>query len=263
MRLWRGGRAVSLRGLVVALGVPAAFVTTALAFGSVVPAAQAVTAEDAVVVSLPEKYMPSKYSVRRTAVLDFGRLVHRGYTVKTTAPVAFITIDDGVNKDRRALDYVRQMRLPITSFVSAWTIKNEADFFVGISQFGSIQNHSATHANLMKASTDLDHEICYSQRMLKSTFGEKPWMMRPPYGAGMNNPTVLRKAYNCGIRDMVLWDAVVHHGKVTSTGSLRPGSIVLLHFGPNLTRDLKAAVAAIHKAGLVPANLADYLPDSR
>ena len=34
-----------------------------------------------------------------------------------------------------------------------------------------------------------------------------------------------------------------------------------MHFGPNLEKDLKAAVRAARKAGLRPANLADYLPN--
>ena len=44
-----------------------------------------------------------------------------------------------------------------------------------------------------------------------------------------------------------------------ATGELRPGSILLLHFGPDLARDLRAATRAIESAGLTPANLADYL----
>jgi hypothetical protein len=47
-----------------------------------------------------------------------------------------------------------------------------------------------------------------------------------------------------------------------ATGELHPGSILLLHFGPDLARDLKAAVRAIRDAGLAPGRLADYLPTS-
>ena len=57
-----------------------------------------------------------------------------------------------------------------------------------------------------------------------------------------------------------MWDASVNRGKVAKArGELLPGSIVLLHFRPELKSDLEAAVRAIRKAGLRPANLADYL----
>jgi len=60
-----------------------------------------------------------------------------------------------------------------------------------------------------------------------------------------------------------MWDATVSDGRARfASGKLRPGSIVLLHFTSDLARDLKAAVAEIRKAGLTPANLADYLPRS-
>ena len=58
-----------------------------------------------------------------------------------------------------------------------------------------------------------------------------------------------------------MWDAVVEKGRLTEVGNgLRPGAVVLLHFTPHLERDLRAAVAALRRAGLTPANLAHYLP---
>ena len=69
-------------------------------------------------------------------------------------------------------------------------------------------------------------------------------------------------AIRCGISRFVMWDAVVEHGRVIRSGAgLRPGaSVVLLHFTPDLEKDLRAAVRAIRRAGLRPADLADYLP---
>ena len=46
------------------------------------------------------------------------------YRIKTKDKVAFITIDDGVYKPENALAYVTANRLPITAFLSSWTIKD-------------------------------------------------------------------------------------------------------------------------------------------
>ncbi len=253
-------RTWSPRGALVAFGVPAAFVATAVAQGLPLAPAQATSAQATSALSTTTTAVARDFSVHRAAVLDARRIVHRAFTVNTDDPVAFLTIDDGVVKDHKALAYVRAHQVPITAFVSTWTVKDRADYFTQITQWGSIQNHSATHASFARRTTDLDHEICYSQRFLDRTFGVRPWMIRPPYGAGAENATVLRTAMKCGVREVVLWDAYVHEGTLSSTRPLAPGTVVLLHFSKNLVRDLRVAMAALDEAGLSPANLADYLP---
>lgn len=242
------------RALAVAAGVPALFALMAAALTVTGQTAPALAAEPG---AAPTSV--AAFSVTRPSA--HLRPMTRFFDVPTTDNVAFITIDDGVDKDRKALKYVEENQLPITSFISTWTIKDEADFFTRISQWGSIQNHSATHANFTEQSTNLDHEICYSQRALRKAFGSTPWMLRPPYGAGGDLLATQIKAQGCGLERIVMWDAVVDNGKVSiSGGELKPGAIVLLHFNDHLTKDLKAAVKAIRDAGLTPANLADYLP---
>ena len=150
-------------------------------------------------------------------------------------------------------------RLPITAFLSSWTIKDSKDYFNEFARWGSIQNHSATHASFGKKSTDLDHEICYVQKRFGKKYDWYPWMLRPPYGAAQDSRAVRRMGEKCGIEQIVMWDASVGYGKISYANSkLRPGSIVLMHFSPKLKRDLKIAVKKIRDAGLTPANLADY-----
>lgn len=186
------------------------------------------------------------------------------YRIKTKDKVAFITIDDGVYKPENALAYVTANRLPITAFLSSWTIKDSKEYFNEFARWGSIQNHSATHASFGKKSTDLDHEICYVQKRFGKKYDWYPWMLRPPYGAAQDSRAVRRMGEKCGIEQIVMWDASVGYGKISYANSkLRPGSIVLMHFSPKLKRDLKLAVKKIRDAGLTPANLADYLPRER
>lgn len=182
------------------------------------------------------------------------------YSVKTKDPVAFITIDDGVHRPDDALAYVRSQQLPITAFLTTWTVGSHADYFTDITEWGSVQNHTVNHASFDKSDTNLNTEICKAQRILRKDFGARPWMLRPPYGAGADRSDVKTTAAGCGVNQIVMWDASVNRGKVAKArGELRPGSIVLLHFRPELKSDLEAAVRAIRKAGLRPANLADYL----
>jgi len=247
------------RALAVAAGVPAAFAVLAavLTVGSPAPTATAAEPEAAApVVTLP-------FAVTRPSIRAEYAPMPLTYRVRTADPVAFITIDDGVHKDAAGLRFVEERQLPITAFVSAWTIKDRARYFERITQWGSIQNHSATHASLERSRTDLDHEICYSQRALARSFGARPWMIRPPYGAGSTRLDMQITAARCGVTDVVLWDAVVADGRLSVTGAeLRPGAVVLLHFTPDLEKDLRVAVRAIRDAGLVPADLAEYRPAS-
>jgi peptidoglycan/xylan/chitin deacetylase (PgdA/CDA1 family) len=183
------------------------------------------------------------------------------YRIKTKDKVAFITIDDGIYKTENSLAYVKANKLPITAFLSAWTIKNSMEYFNEFTQWGSVQNHSATHASFAKKSTDLNHEICYVQKRFGKQYDWYPWMLRPPYGAGQDSQAVRKMGEKCGIQQIVMWDASVGNGKISYADSkLRPGSIVLMHFSKSLKKDLKLAVKKIREAGLEPANLDDYLP---
>ena len=42
---------------------------------------------------------------------------------------------------------------------------------------------------------------------------------------------------------------------------VQPGDIILMHFRPAFVKDFLAALRAIHRAGLTPALLEDYIPD--
>lgn len=247
------------RAVAVATGVPALF---ALAAGLLTVSAPNPTASAAEPAAVPA-LVQAPFAVTSPGKRMGYRPIPITHRVSTSEPVAFITIDDGVVKDAKGLAYVEEQELPITAFLSTWTVKDRAGYFERLTAWGSIQNHSATHASFADATTDLGHEICYSQRALRKSFGDKAWMLRPPYGQGADAFGTAVMSQRCDITEIVMWDATVSDGRARfANGKLRPGSIVLLHFTPDLARDLKAAVAEIRKAGLTPANLADYLPRS-
>jgi peptidoglycan/xylan/chitin deacetylase (PgdA/CDA1 family) len=250
------------RAVAVAAGVPATFALLAGLLTVASPITVATAAEpQALTADVTAGVRAAPWSVTRGLVQSARPPMSVSFTVLSADQVAFITIDDGVTKDMRGLRFVEANKLPVTAFVSAWTVKDRARYFERITRWGSVQNHSATHASLARSSTDLDHEICYTQRALAKSFGTKPWMLRPPYGAGYDRMETQITAARCGISEFVMWDAVVEDGRLTEVGNgLRPGAIVLLHFTPRLEKDLKVAVKAMRAAGLTPADLADYLP---
>lgn len=250
------------RALAVAIGGPALFGVLAVTLAVLPTQPQAAADETmaAEVVAAPASPI-TPFAVTKADPRIGYRPIPVTHRVRTDERVAFITIDDGVHKDPAALALVEAQQLPITAFISTWTIKDRAGYFTRLTQWGSIQNHSATHASFADDATNLTHEICYSQKALRKAFGARSWMIRPPYGAGADRFGTVVTSQRCGIDEIVMWDATVNDGRVRyANGRLKPGSILLLHFVPDLERDLKAAVKAIRAAGLEPANLADYLP---
>lgn len=58
----------------------------------------------------------------------------------------------------------------------------------------SLQNHSFTHANLVKLDDKgLDFEISESNRQLANLYGTRPSFFRCPYGSGLNNSAIRQK----------------------------------------------------------------------
>jgi peptidoglycan/xylan/chitin deacetylase (PgdA/CDA1 family) len=185
------------------------------------------------------------------------------YRVDTRDPVVFITIDDGIVTPQAGLDYVEKHRIPITSFLtSSQVTDSKVRYFERISRWGSVQNHTTTHASLATSDAGLiKSQVCPVQVDFRRTFGTKPWMLRPPYGAGPDGRALHDVVRRCHITDIVMWDTVVEQGRITYRygDGLKPGSVILLHYSANLAADLKVAVSTARARGLRPANLADYL----
>ena len=185
------------------------------------------------------------------------------YRVETKDPVVFITIDDGIVASKAGLEYVEKHRIPITSFLTSSQVTDiKVRYFERISKWGSVQNHTTTHASLDTGDAGLiKRQVCPVQIDYRRTFGMKPWMLRPPYGAGPSGATLHNVVRACKIANIVMWDTVVEQGRLSYRygDGLQPGSVILLHYTANLAVDLKAAVSAARARGLKPANLAEYL----
>ncbi|HMC52029.1 MAG TPA: polysaccharide deacetylase family protein, partial [Acidimicrobiales bacterium] len=184
--------------------------------------------------------------------------------VATTDPVVFVTIDDGWDKDPTVLPFLAAHQIKVTAFlIGRIAIRTSPYWDSLVAQGGVVEDHTQTHPFLARRPLALQRaEICTPLDEDQRLFGRRPTLFRPPYGS-MDHTTVVA-AGECGLGAVVLWDAAVARGKLrrATAGPLRPGDIIILHWGPGLAGDLRALVAVLDQSGLHSAQLEDYLRPS-
>ncbi len=182
--------------------------------------------------------------------------------VETDDPVFFITIDDGIDKSPAVRDFIAANQIPVTAFLTEYACRNHSAYFEDVTTYGgSIQNHSMVHGDYTDPETDVKWEICETQDRFEAQFGTRPWMLRPPYGAGPSDPQVLKYAEECGVNRIVLWNVVVTDQNQIEYWAppLRAGDIVLFHFVDGLEVGLEKILELGREQGLTPAPLEDYI----
>ncbi|MEU5524593.1 polysaccharide deacetylase family protein [Streptomyces sp. NPDC052079] len=190
--------------------------------------------------------------------------------VPTDDPVVFLTYDDGAERDPRFIDLVRERRLPVSMFLTDSVMGPGYAHFARLRAVGaSLQNHTLDHPALRGLPyAGQRAEICGQQRKLRSRFGIRPRLFRPPYGT--YDTTTLRAAADCGIAAVVLWRAVLEpDGHVTYTRGphhLNPGDIVSVPSGEAPTLSLAERtvrlLGELEERGLKVGRLEDYVGES-
>jgi peptidoglycan/xylan/chitin deacetylase (PgdA/CDA1 family) len=182
--------------------------------------------------------------------------------IPTDQKIAFITIDDGWSKDPMALKLFQAAHVPITLFLEINAIKDDPNYFKPLETAGAtIEDHTITHPNLRGRSYDFQkREICGGADQLATYYGRRPLLFRPP--GGTHDATTLRVVHDCGMKAAFYWKETTDHGVVFYQGEqkVHAGDIILMHFRPRFVDDFLAVLTAIHRAGLTPARLEDYIP---
>jgi len=188
--------------------------------------------------------------------------------VRTTDRVVFLTYGDGAERDPRFADMVRDLRLPVTLFLTDRVVGPGYGRFARLLSVGAgLQNHTLDHTALR----DLPYagqraEICGQRDKLHARFGVRPRLLRPPYG--LWDATTVRAAADCQVRALVLWRAVMTDTRLRyahGPHALRPGDIVLVTAGdddvdgPPLHTRTTRLLRAIEREGLTVGRLEDYL----
>jgi len=158
--------------------------------------------------------------------------------VPMTDKVVFVTIDDGIEKDPKFIQMVKDFRIPITTSLADVLIRDDYAYFEKLHETGyvSIQNHTVTHPLHMpglSASRQLD-EISGQQEKLHREYGTRPYIFRPP--GGNYDATTIASVSAAGLKGLMLWKEAMEITDMeyqTSAHTLNPGDIILCHFrGP-------------------------------
>jgi peptidoglycan/xylan/chitin deacetylase (PgdA/CDA1 family) len=152
--------------------------------------------------------------------------------------VVFVTIDDGIEKDPKFIQMVKDFQIPITTSLADVLIRDDYAYFEKLYETGyvSIQNHTVTHPLDMpglSASRQLD-EIAGQQEKLHKEYGRTPYIFRPP--GGNYDATTIDSVSEAGLKGLMLWKEAMEITDMeyqTSAHTLNPGDIILCHFrGP-------------------------------
>ncbi|MET9967058.1 polysaccharide deacetylase family protein [Streptomyces sp. NPDC006356] len=209
---------------------------------------------------------PPPPPARRLRLPDADPLpvVHR---VPTRDKVVFLTYDDGAEKDPRFVDLVRELRLPVSMFLTDSVVGPGYGHFARLRSVGaSIQNHTLDHAALRGLPyAGQRAEICGQQNKLRARFGIRPRLFRPPYGT--YDTTTLRAARDCGITAVTLWRAATEaDGELTYAHGpthLHPGDIISVPSGEptglSLRDRTRRLLREIQRRGLTVGRLEDYI----
>ncbi|MGW0086093.1 polysaccharide deacetylase family protein [Streptomyces sp. NPDC003393] len=189
-------------------------------------------------------------------------------TVPTEDKVVFLTIDDGAEKDPAFLRMMSELKIPYTAFLTDYLIKDDYAYFRKMQASGvTLNNHTLHHPDLRKLSFEQQRrEICDMQDIMDEQFGERPKLMRPPYGS--YNQDTLAAAKSCGIEYAPIWNEEVfadHWEFREKDQRLRPGDIVLTHFrgrkewNGTMADVMRRFLDHVTAEGFAVARLEDYL----
>jgi peptidoglycan/xylan/chitin deacetylase (PgdA/CDA1 family) len=158
--------------------------------------------------------------------------------VPMTDKVVFVTIDDGIEKDPKFIQMVKDFQIPLTISLADVLIRDDYAYFEKLYETGyiSIQNHTVHHPLDMpglSASRQL-YEISGQQDKLHKEYGVTPYIFRPP--GGNYDATTIASALEAGLKGLMLWKETMQISDMeyqTAAHRLNPGDIILCHFrGP-------------------------------
>ena len=214
---------------------------------------------------------PSYKDGRRFARTFFSTSAVAGTRVALTRPVVLwvgsasrkqvaLTFDDGPNpaKTPALLDALEKAHAPATFFVVGSRAEQAPDLLRRMTEQGDeVENHSYTHPNMnLVIPSVAEGEMLRTSVLIQAMTGRAPRFFRPP--GGNANASVQHLARSYGL-SLAYWTVdALHAEDVGSSPALiqyvmqhvRPGAILLLHNGPDVTSAaIPGLVAALRAHG--------------
>lgn len=181
------------------------------------------------------------------------------YRLPVKKKVVFITIDDGGFISDSLVQYLNTNRIPVTSFVMPEPLVWQWSQYRRIKSM-TFENHSNTHGHMRRMTfVQQKEEICRARNIIRRRTKASPILFRPPGGDW--NDTTKRAMAACGVRYLVLWNAIADDQiiRMRPSWKLLPGDIILMHYRTRLISSLEWLMEQIRHDGLKPALLRDYV----
>jgi len=214
---------------------------------------------------------PSYKDGRRFARALYGSPAPAGTRVALTHPVILwvgsasrkqiaLTFDDGPNplKTPALLDALEKAHAPATFFVVGSRAEQAPGLLRRMTERGDeVENHSYTHPNMnLVIPSVAEAEMLRTSVLIQAMTGHQPHFFRPP--GGNANASVQHLARSYGL-SLAYWTVDALHAEDVGSSSaliryvmqhVRPGAIVLLHNGPDVTAAaVPGLVAALRAHG--------------
>lgn len=179
-----------------------------------------------------------------------------------------LTFDDGPNpaKTPALLDALEKAHAPATFFVVGSRAEQAPDLLRRMTAHGGeVENHSYTHPNMnLVIPSVAEAEMLRTSVLIQAMTGRQPRFFRPP--GGNANASVQHLARSYGL-SLAYWTVDALHAEDVGSPSgliqyvmqhVRPGAIVLLHNGPDVTAAaIPGLVAALRAHGYALVTLSE------
>jgi peptidoglycan/xylan/chitin deacetylase (PgdA/CDA1 family) len=186
-----------------------------------------------------------------------------------------LTLDDGYGFQPEMLDLLEQYDARCTTFlIGSWAASNKPILKRLHKDGFEIANHTWDHKALTKLSSpQMESEFARTQKVISSVTGNQAPYMRPPGGA--TNSTVKAVAASKGYR-VVMWSRSfgdsgrgatpkkLYDNAVVSGGGVKPGDIILCHWGSKVSyQALKKVLPDLKAQGYEFVTISELIADSK
>ncbi|MEV6027193.1 polysaccharide deacetylase family protein [Streptomyces sp. NPDC052036] len=185
--------------------------------------------------------------------------------VPTHDKVVFLTYDEGAEDDPRFVAMVRELRLPVSVFLTDSAVDPGYARVARLRAAGAVIQNRALHDAALRGRPydEQRAEICGQRDRLKARLGAPTRLLRPPRGG--YDRTTLKAAADCGIKALILWRPARGPGAGRRGRGAPPhsGDIVLAHEAGRPLASLAVETARllrrIQARGFTVGRLEDYL----